>query len=358
MIYNSHIHTFKDTDIPRAFLPLGLVRILSTKRGARIISKILNNINPFSDNDAFDRYVKFVEIGRLGSQEAIFKECKRFYPRDSRFGVLAMDMAYMGAGKVPRSYKDQLQELGELKQKCPEVIPFVHIDPRREGYLELLKLCVEEWGYRGVKVYPPLGYFPYDERMYPVYEYCQKHSLPVITHCSPFNPVHFKGKKKELRALLQKSKDQIDTKGMSRKVMCSQFTNPLNWEYVMADFPDLKLCLGHFGSSHYWKQFLDNPGKSDNWFLVIKEMLEKYPNLYSDISFTLNEQEFFPLLKVLLQDKVIRPKVLFGSDYYMVETEATERRFSIDLRAFLGEKDFMTIAKDNPERFFKTKLKE
>jgi hypothetical protein len=36
----------------------------------------------------------------------------------------------------------------------------------------------------------------------------------------------------------------------------------------------------------------------------------------------------------------------------MVETEATERRFSIDLRAYLGEADFMAIAKDNPERFF------
>ncbi len=356
MIYNCHIHTFKDADIPRGFLPLGLVRILSTKPGFRVVSRILNNINPFSDNDAFDRYVKFVELGRLGSQEAIYNNCRKFYPKNSQFGVLAMDMAYMGAGKVPRDYMYQLQELGELKQKHPEVIPFVHIDPRREGYMAILKKCVEEWGYRGVKVYPPLGYFPYDERMYPVYEYCQTHKLPIVTHCSPFNPVRFRGKKKDLRKLLEQSRDKIDTKGMSRKVMCSKFTHPLNWAYVMQDFPELKVCLGHFGSAHYWSEFLDNPDGPDNWFLIIKEMLEKHPNLYSDISFTLNKKEFFPLLKVLLQDKQLRSKVLFGSDYYMVETEATERRFSLDLRAYLGEDDFMTIARTNPEAFFATML--
>jgi len=355
-MYNSHIHTFKDCDIPRAFLPLGLVRILSTKKGFKIISRLLNNANPFSDNDALDRYVKFVETGRLGTQEAIFKQCKKYYPQNSKFGVLAMDMAYMGAGKVPRSYVDQLKELSELKENHPEVIPFVHIDPRRKGYMDVLKQSVEEWGFRGLKVYPPLGYFPYDKDMYPVYAYCQKHGLPVITHCSPFNPVHFKGKKKELRKLLEKSRDKIDTRGMSRKVMCSQFTHPLNWEHVMADFPELKICLGHFGSSHYWKAFLDNPDGPDNWFLIIKAMIEKYPNLYADISFTLSEQEYFPLLKILLQDNALKRKILFGSDYYMVETEATERRFSIDLRAYLGEEDFTMIAKDNPEIFFKTKL--
>jgi len=356
MIYNSHIHTFKDCDIPRAFLPLGLVRVLSTKPGFKVISRLLNNANPFSDNDALDRYVNFVETGRLSTQEDIFKQCQKFYPKNSKFGVLALDMAYMGAGKVPRPYVDQLKELADLRQKYPVVIPFVHIDPRRQGYLDILKQCVEEWGFRGVKVYPPLGYFPYDERMYPVYAYCQTHGLPVITHCSPFNPVHFKGKKKELKKLLELSRDKIDTRGMSRKVMCSQFTHPLNWEHVMADFPELKISLGHFGSFYYWKEFLENPDGPDNWFLIIKAMLEKYPNLYTDISFTLNDQQYFSLLKVLLQDPAIRSKVLFGSDYYMVETEATERRFSIDLRAYLGESDFMAIARHNPEKFFLTKI--
>lgn len=124
-----------------------------------------------------------------------------------------MDMAYMGTGKVPSAYANQLANLGSLKVTHSGIIPFIHIDPRRKGVLELLKKSVEEWGFKGVKLYPPLGYFPYDELLYPVYDYCKKNKLSIISHCSPYNPVHFKGSKKELYKLLSKSEKSIDTKG-------------------------------------------------------------------------------------------------------------------------------------------------
>ena len=352
MFYNCHIHTFMDTDVPRKFLPLGIVRLLATKRGFNIIARILNNLNPFSDNDALDRYVKFVEISKLGSQKNIFKECKRFYPADVKFAILPMDMAFMGAGKVPRPYIEQLSELADLSRLDPQIIPFIHIDPRRDGFYDLLRKCIEDWGFKGVKIYPPLGYFPYDEDLYPVYKYCQENDIPIISHCSPYNPVYFKGKKKELLELLSKSNTPIDPKGKNRKELCSHFTNPTNWEYVLNDFKKLRVCLAHFGSAYFWKEYLDNPGQSENWFIMIREMIKKYDNLYTDISFTLNHQEYFPLLKVLLTDSSLRSKILFGSDYYMVETKATERRFGLDLRAFIGESYFRSIAVDNPKIFF------
>ncbi|MGM0613627.1 MAG: amidohydrolase family protein, partial [Bacteroidota bacterium] len=88
-----------------------------------------------------------------------------------------------------------------------------------------------------------------------------------------------------------------------------------------------------------------------NWFYIIKDMIKEYDNLYADISFTLHNQEFFSTLKVLLNDVAIKDRVLYGSDYYMVQTRSTERRFAIDLRAYLGEKYFQAIATTNPERF-------
>lgn len=356
--YNAHIHTFQECDVPRKFLPLGLVRILATRAGFRVISRFLNNLNPYSDSDTFDRYVKFVKIGKLGSQEKIFRECRDFYPEGTKFIVLAMDMAFMGAGKVPRPYQEQIKELAGLKKKFPQVIPFIHIDPRRAGFFELLKKSVEEWGFRGVKIYPPLGYFPYDKDLNPVYEYCIEKNLPVLSHCSPYNPVHFKGGKKELHELLSKSINPVDVKGKSKKELCAHFTNPKNWEYVLNDFPDLKLCLAHFGSEYYWKKYLDEPDDPENWFVLIKEMISKYEHLYTDISFTLNKQEFFPLLKVLLSDHALRNKILFGSDFYMVETKTTERRFAIDLRAFIGEENFKAIAADNPKKYFDVPAKD
>ena len=352
MFYNCHIHTFTDADVPRKFLPLGLVRILATTTGFKIISRVMNYLNPFSDNDTFDRYVKFIEIGKLGSQENIFKACRKFYPDNTRFAILPMDMAFMGAGNVPREYEDQLKELARISKQYPQIIPFIHIDPRREGFLELLKKSIEEWDFKGVKIYPPLGYFPYDEQLYPVYDYCATHKLPVISHCSPYNPVHFKGSNKELHSLLLKSKTPINVQGKSKKELCAHFTNPENWEHVLKDFKNLKLCLAHFGSDYYWKKFIDTPDDPENWFVQIKDMIPKYDNLYADISFTLSRQEYFPLLKVLLSDIILKDKILFGSDYYMVETEATERRFGLDLRAYIGEADFEAIAVNNPKRFF------
>jgi hypothetical protein len=49
MFYNCHIHTFKESDVPLKFLPLGLVRILATTTGFNVIFRVLNYRNPFSD---------------------------------------------------------------------------------------------------------------------------------------------------------------------------------------------------------------------------------------------------------------------------------------------------------------------
>lgn len=357
MFTNTHIHTFREVDVPRRFLPLGLVRILASKPGFYLTGKLLNNLNPFSDNDIFDRYVKFVRIGKLGSQQLIFENCKKFYPHDTKFVVLPMDMAFMGAGKVPRPYHEQLSELNNVKDTYSQLLPFIHIDPRREGVMDLFKKCIEDWGFKGVKLYPPLGYFPYDERLYPIYDYCEKNGLPIIAHCSPYNPVHFKGKKKELLKLLSMSDSPINIKGKNRKELCSIFTHPNNYDKVLKDFKELKICFAHFGSEYFWKKYLDEPDMDNNWFVIIKEMISNYQNLYSDISFTLNNQEFFPLLKVLLSDDLIKSKVLFGSDYSMVETKSTERRFGLDLRAYIGEENFLAIATDNPNKFLSNTVK-
>lgn len=351
MYYNCHIHTFKDSDVPNRFLPLALVKILRTSAGYKTISKIMKNIIFWEDDDVLDRYVKFVTTGRLESQQKIFEKCRDFYPDDTKFIILPMDMAYMGAGKVPRPYKEQLEELYHLTQTYPQVLPFIHVDPRREGVLDLLKECVEDWNFKGVKLYPPLGYFPYDPDLDPIYEYCQEKNLPLLTHCSPYNPVHFKGKKKHLKKLLEKSIEPIETKGKKKKELCSRFTYPGNFKYVVEKFPNLRICFGHFGSQYYWDKFIHDPGEKDNWMRVIRDMCIEYDNFYADISFTMADMKYFSMLKILLADEKLRKKILFGSDYYMVEVESNERRFGLDLRAYLGEDYFNTIATENPKAF-------
>src|SRR5512133_2187637 len=354
MLYNCHIHTFLEKDIPRRYLPLGLVRLLASTPGFQLIGFALNLLNPLTSNDQFKRYRKIVEIGRYRNQKEIFEECAKFYPVNSRFVVVSMDMEYMDAGRVPRNYMDQLKELAELKQAYPEtILPFVHIDPRRRDMMDILKTCIEDWNFGGIKIYPSLGYFPYDVRLKPMYEYAEKNDLPVISHCSPYNPTYNRSWPYEIKAMLTGSKIPLDLDTRNRKRLCSNFANPLNFPFVLDQYKKIKICLAHFGSEYYWNRFLDHPEDKDSWFTVIKDMLEKYPNLYADISYTLNNPEFFPLLKILLSDPQIKNQILFGSDYYMVEYKATERRFGIDLRGYLGEENFKVISYDNPRRFLK-----
>ena len=134
---NSHIHIFLEKVIPRGFLPFGLVKILSTKVGYFLLARILKNLNPFSNKDEFDRYCQFVKVGKNKTQEDILNECAENYPKDTKFVILPMDMAFMEAGTVPRNYEEQLNELLSLSIMNTNVIPFIHIDPRRNKYLSL-----------------------------------------------------------------------------------------------------------------------------------------------------------------------------------------------------------------------------
>lgn len=353
IIINSHIHTFLEKDVPRQFLPLGLVRILATTPGFKTVAAALNFLNPLSKDDQFKKYLRFAAIGKLESQEAIFLECAKFYPKDTQFVILAVDMHFMDAGKVPNDYHNQLEELKQLKIKYGKLIhPFIHIDPRREGIVEYFKNNLD-W-IEGVKLYPPLGYFPNDIRLKEVYKICEKMGLPITVHCGPQTPTYNRSSKKKIREML--GDYPYDKKDDKRK-LCSYFTHPKNYVEILKKYPKLKLCLAHWGSECSWDEYLKNPLNKENWFYLIKDMLKKYPNLYTDISFTLNNQEYFSVLKLLLNDEDLLKKVLFGSDYYMVETESEEKKFCIDLRVFLGEELFAQIAEKNPKIFLKRKIK-
>jgi predicted TIM-barrel fold metal-dependent hydrolase len=336
---NTHSHHFKDKDIPVDLLPLKLVPILQTKVGYFLLSRLLTNLNPFSNKDMFDRVVQMIKVLEKKSSREIFETQMAFYPSDTKFISLTMDMSQMGAGKVPRSFELQLIELSQLASIYPNIIPFVHIDPRREGYYELFKKAIEQWGFKGLKLYPPLGVFPYDERFYLIYDYCQKHGLPVIAHCTPDNPIHFKGSDKELRVLLMKSKEVVI--GKTRKELCANFTKPSNYEYVLKDFPDLKISCAHFGREKQWDD-------------ICKDLMVKYRNFFVDYSYTMAFEEHWPMMKLLMtaeENKTLRGKIMFGTDFPMNIMECTEKEFTVAFRAYMGEDVFNRTAVTNPLLF-------
>lgn len=338
VIYNCHNHLFTHENIPNGYFPvlIPLARFGPARWGLRLL---LKGIIPWTKNDKMHRRAAFIKAAYRKNQEDNFKELIGYYPKGSKFIILPMDMAFMGAGKVKEGIDEQHSELAKLAVNPlyrDLVIPFAHIDPRRKDSLQRLIKLVEEHNFKGVKIYPTLGYKPSDDRlMDEIYPYMVQRGIPLLAHCSP---------------------GSVNSKDISKED-AHKMADPDNYISVMEKYPELKICLGHFGGIGEWKRHIDEPRNSNNttWLTKILRLMKsgKYPNLYADISYTIfNFQENVPLLKILLEDEAVVGKVLFGSDFYMVENENySEKRFSTDLRYSLGEELFWTIANKNPKQY-------
>ena len=109
--------------------------------------------------------------------------------------LLPMDMTMMNAGRVHVGIDEQHDEIVALRDAYPEelLIPFAAVDPRHERIVDKTIALVERDRFRGLKLYPPTGYHPFDRRLWPLYEYAEARGLPVMTHCSRPSSVKYRG---------------------------------------------------------------------------------------------------------------------------------------------------------------------
>ncbi len=396
-IYNCHTHVFTNRHVPDHYLSVPyLVRILDLPGIRHVLYWLLNRINPFSRYDFFNRLTAMVRISRHRKQSDIFEILRSSYPPESRFVLLAMDMAYMYAGAPREKYEQQLNDLSDIKQAYPDtVFPFICVDPRRDGIEKMVRNYIEKRGFQGIKLYPALGYFPFpldskkarshEERLGELYAYAEKNQIPVMTHTSTG------GVYGRRRIYSHHPITDEELRGWKMVRYGNNFTDPGNYRYALQKYPKLKLCLGHFGGQDEWRRFLTQPVTSppkrqpevaralkatplENpfwnptsgrvverpWVIKVMDLLkdkdESYPNLYTDISFTSSDPALHPFLKVLLEDKDIASHVLFGTDFYVVALKSTERQFSIGLRGFLGEDKYQLIAETNAKKYLSSKI--
>jgi len=354
-IYNCHIHTFTNQHVPRYFpkMVMGPVfgvlvsELLRWKPLAKVLIPVLKMLVSSSERDMFDRYARFLEAGMKPSQSEVFKGIERQYPRGkTQFIALAVDMTYMKLGTLEKSIREQHDELLNFSKTDAgkSIIPFYAADPRWGDIVQRVKDNVGEGKYQGVKIYPPMGYMPDDERLLEVYKICVERNLPVMAHCSPYGVYQY---------------------GLSFEEQV-KFTHPGNYKRIYAhrELKELRICLAHFGGEQEWERHLksrDDIEQNPAWVKVIADMIrsEEYPNLYTDISYMAFSPrrrglyiDLYDYLNVLLQNKLIRTHVLFGSDYYMAEIEGiSEKEVSIALRSRLGEELYFQIAYHNPRKF-------
>ena len=66
----------------------------------------------------------------------------------------------------------------------------------------------------------------------------------------------------------------------------------------------------------------------------------------------------FNLLKLLIDDKRVGHKILFGTDFYVVAQKGTEKRLYHTIRAELGEERFEKVSVTNARTYLSSSYVE
>ncbi len=375
MPYNCHVHLFSIRNLPNAFYGFPGFARLANKPGLTNISiKALDKITRAIGNDNQRRMAAFAKIGMLQRQSEVFNHLRQAYEYDDnwKFIVLTMDMDHMNAGKAQENFYAQIEEIYALKKEFPnQIFGFVGFDPRNADGLRTVKHSIERKHFYGVKLYPPLGFYPFDHRMEPLYAYAQEHQIPLMTHCD-IGGIHYQsdekwGKFKKKKRISDAHRRPVSFCGIPEEVQqrlnddtdysCFRynFSNPVNYKPVLKQFPDLKICLAHAGGSIYMKHDQQNINDrkcnalgNQNWFEEVKSLL-RFKNVYTDISYTLYEHAVFDEIAALIRE--FPDKILFGTDFFMTEKENPEQKLVKDFRAAVSDEQWAQITEHNPRRY-------
>jgi len=104
--------------------------------------------------------------------------------------VLLIDYGLAFPGHVPPIEEAFAAHRALLARHPGRFVVFAGVDPRRgRSGVELFERSLVEWGFRGLKLYPPCGFSPSDPMLDPFYELCDAYRVPALVHIGPTSPV-------------------------------------------------------------------------------------------------------------------------------------------------------------------------
>lgn len=383
-ICNVHVHTFNAQYMPDKFIgqfiglfPKTITKILKNKHSGNALLKLLRL---FNEHSKLGKYVAFLKVGIKESQYKIFYDLqmKEGYPSGTRFVVLPLNFKYMGAGKLKISYEHQLNDLIRVAASSKgSLLPFLCIDPRMgtaEENLQFVKRYVEEKGFIGLKMYPALGFYPFDPRLELVYQYAEENQLPIMTHCSSTGIFYNDGKNIPHHFLQAKSFNpqtanafdktprkynfSMPTKGIFKKKdlakFADNFLNPVNYTDVLERFPKLKICFAHFGLDNDQHQSKKKEILELSWHEDIKTLITSYPNIYTDISYSSHFEDVRESFVGYMENPDLKHKILFGTDFFMTLQEVKDEQEMLNRTVNSFDEHFEKIASDNVKTYLES----
>jgi len=352
------------------------------------------NVNPFLETDS-ENEEKLIKFSR-SVNDRVMKAIKSFSGEKSNklynlFEKIQFKLDNNKKNIFRDNYDIQIQDLSSLKEALPDrVYPFFSIDPRRESEFEhgilgeIKKHVGRKKTFAGLKLYTSLGYSPTNPILYDnskgqsVYGWCQRHRIPITVHCGnngfahalERNVVHgdvYYPNAGEVTPMEHISKDLIlkydhgilnfDDMVKERQVFLN---HPKLWRKVLDKYPRLKINFAHMGGNVQVAKYTAGL-HTGYWTKQIIEIVSDYKNAYTDLSFLtptdspkFNVDIFYNNLYSTLPNRV-KKKILWGSDFYMLDLAETDLSRYLEQFKLAFGKDFAKISYENPRRFLRIK---
>lgn len=182
--------------------------------------------------------------------------------------------------------------------------------------------------FAGIKVYPPIGFDPYPEhkakalaKVDYLYTECIRRNIPITTHCSD-------------GGFVVSEKSELYTHPASR------------WSKVLEKYPELKLNFAHFGTQ--------SDKSKREWEEKIIELVDLYPQVYTDISCLAFDDEYYKELNDTLNSSPnsLKKRLLFGSDFVInLLWSKSYNHYIKDFKCTKHLKNKQAYCQDNAETF-------
>jgi predicted TIM-barrel fold metal-dependent hydrolase len=187
-----------------------------------------------------------------------------------------------GINSIALQMRTPNDAIAEYAGAHPEkIIGFMSVDPNQPDAVEEMERCHRTLGLRGIKMSPVYqDYHPCDERARRVHRRAEQLGLPILTHAA--------------------------FQSIARTRM--EWANPLLYDPVAREFPNLKIILAHIGLP---------------WFHDAMVMVRKHKHVYADVSPALHRGWMYQALAAFAEFGVMH-KLLFGSDFPIATPEQTQ----------------------------------
>jgi len=283
--------------------------------------KYFHILKEIEDNElnAFESFEKHIFFHKLAALKYPFRLLSFFHIDPRRF-ISSIDKSKHIFIEKKEEEKNEYEKLdvSEItkKQNLSEILENFFIQNNASVSSERL--------FWGIKMYVALGYPPYfgideknTEKIFPMlskdelnnaktlmtnfYNYCATNKIPITCHGSPQGmtigdpAIYFKEYLKSCDVSVPSNFPSTPVNFMKGIGLIDSFSSPKSWEIVLNKHPNLKLCIAHFGGSRFMDGtfFSEKDGSvfnSDNdcvyynWMKDISNLINKYENVYTDLS--------------------------------------------------------------------------